>query len=745
MRKEVRLQEALFSKEQDGPWERVAIPHTWNAQDGQDGGGDYDRRTSYYRFCLPEAAAGKRQYISFEGANQAASVSCNGQYLGTHKGGATTFRYELTDHLRETGNEIVVSVSNEISSIYPQTADFTFFGGIYRNVTWMETEKTHFALLKDGSSGVFVTPYSTGTVRIDIFLEGMEQESGVSYIISCQILNQENEKVAEQILTSVEDHTAAVLKVKAPHLWQGIEDPYCYQARLLLVEVDAGKNHVLLDEVTENFGFRSYHIDPERGFFLNGKSYPLYGVSRHQDRENMGWAIGEEEHREDMDLICEIGANSIRLAHYPHAQYFLDLCDKRGMAVWAEIPFISDFMEGQEAYDNTMEQLREMIAQNYNHPSVFVWGIANEITMGGTSEALYRNLNDLNALAKKMDPGRLTTAAVVGTVDSDSEYVYITDVLSYNQYFGWYWGKMEDLGVWMDEFHKMNPDTCLGLSEYGAEALLKWHSAEPVNHDYSEEYHALYHEEMLKTFASRPYLWSTYVWNMFDFAADARDEGGCKGRNNKGLITYDRKIKKDAFYVYKAFWSKEPFVHICGRRFAERAPEERSLKVYSNQPEIRLYMNDVLVESRQDEKIFVFENVPFQEGVNRIRVEAGKGGDVKAADEIELRAVAEPNPDYHAPESVTGAGNWFEAETGHYSLQYKISDLLENPETAEVLRRMMGEVPEDHPNAEALQGIYKMLPQIKTLELSFVLNMAEKAIDREYSVEINEALKQIKC
>ena len=309
-------------------------------------------------------------------------------------------------------------------------------------------------------------------------------------------------------------------------------------------------------------------MDPENGFFLNGKSYPLHGVARHQDRLDMGWAISEAEHAEDVALIKEVGANTIRLAHYQHAQPFYDLCDKNGLVLWAEIPLISVFREGEDAKANTLSQMTELISQNYNHPSIFFWGISNEITIAGESEALYQNLCELNALAKKLDPSRLTTMAQVSMVPMDSEHVYITDVQSYNHYFGWYVGDVSENGPWLDEFHRKNPDRPVGVSEYGAEAILTWHTAKPESHDYTEEYQAYYHHEMLKTFATRPYLWSTHVWNMFDFAADARDEGGCKGRNNKGLVTYDRRIKKDAFFIYKAYWTTEPMVHVCGSRLS---------------------------------------------------------------------------------------------------------------------------------------------------------------------------------
>ena len=512
-----------------------------------------------------------------------------------------------------------------------------------------------------------------------------------------------------------------------------------------------------MDTVAVTYGYRGFHVDPERGFFLNGKSCPLHGVSRHQDRQDKGWAISEEDHEEDIALIKEVGANTIRLAHYQHDQYFYDLCDHTGFVLWAEIPFISSFIPTQEAYENTISQMTELIAQNYNHPSICFWGISNEITISGETEALYRNLTDLHALAKKLDPSRLTTIAEVSMVPMVSEHVYITDVLSYNHYFGWYVGDVEDNGPWLDKFHAMNPDRPLGVSEYGSEAVLKWHTTTPDNHDYTEEYAAYYHHEMLKTFAKRPYLWSTHVWNMFDFAADARDEGGVQGRNNKGLITYDRKIKKDAFYIYKAYWTTEPMIHVCGERFVDRAPEERIVTIYSNCPSVTLIVNGEEIETKEVvDHAAVFENVPLHDGANTV---TAKSGDVQA-NTITLNGVEEHNFAYDLPEG-NEAANWFddpaaraarkplECPAGFYNIKCKIGDLLENSETAAVVKEAMGVVmgkgafsmldnkefaAEDNP----MQNFYLMM------RLSDMLKMAGKGVTAEFKRELNDKLIKIK-
>ena len=375
------------------------------------------------------------------------------------------------------------------------------------------------------------------------------------------IRDAQNNVVTQTILPA--EMTKAVLNIPGVHLWHGRKDPYLYRAEVLLCEGDE-----VLDNVSAAFGCRTFRIDPERGFILNGEPYPLRGVSRHQDRKDIGNALLPEHHLEDMNLICELGATTIRLAHYQHDQYFYDLCDERGMIVWAEIPYISGHMENGRR--NTITQMKELITQNYNHPSIIVWGISNEITMGGASTPdMLENHHLLNDLAHKMDPTRLTTLAAVSMCDMHDPIVHITDVVSYNHYFGWYGGNTSMNGPWLDKFHEAYPETPIGLSEYGCEAL-NWHSSQPKQGDYTEEYQAYYHEELIKQLFSRPYIWATHVWNMFDFGADNRSEGGENGQNHKGLVTIDRKYKKDAFYAYKAWLSDEPFVHICGKRYVDR-------------------------------------------------------------------------------------------------------------------------------------------------------------------------------
>ncbi|MBR3837553.1 MAG: beta-galactosidase [Clostridia bacterium] len=679
MRTRTLLTRATFAKPGEA-FAPVTIPHTWNAFDGQDGGNDYFRAECTYRIPLPNPTKGKRQYLEFTGANHKATVYLGEKEIGSHEGGFSTFRFDLTEYLAATDNVVTVKVSNEKSHIYPQRADFTFYGGIYRPAYLIEVDEPHFDLEKCGTSGVFVTPNQTGRTRIDVFPVNAE-----GCMLQLRLLDAEGSAVAETLLPA-EAHSVWETVVKNPHLWNGMADPYLYRVEATLL-----KDGEAVDQITERYGYRSYHIDPQNGFFLNGKSLPLRGVCRHQDRQDMGWAITEKEHREDFEMILEVGANTIRLAHYQHASFFYDLCDEAGLCIWAEIPFISEFMSGKAAHDNTLSQMTELIAQNYNRPSIIVWGIGNEITIGAECDDIYLNLCDLNALCKKLDPSRPTVMAQLARVPYDHPHNCVTDVVSYNNYYGWYVGTLEDNGPKMDEFHALYPDKAYGISEYGADNLITWHSASPYGHDYTEEYACKYHHHMLKCFEERPWIWATHMWNMFEFAADQRNEGGIKGRNCKGLVTYDRKVKKDTFFLYQAYWSKKPMVHVAGRRFTDRAPEERNVTVYTNASSVTLLLNGKeLATLPVTDHAAIFENVPLQDGENTVTARTAE-----AEDTITLNGVAQSNPAYVLPDIAEAlqAGNWFletdeETDWGDegYSLNDKIKVLATNEECLKILR-----------------------------------------------------------
>ena len=520
-------------------WEAVNVPHCWNAVDGQDGGNDYWRGTAYYAKTITKAElpAADRYYLEIQGANSSADVYLNGQHLAHHDGGYSTWRVDMTETLADE-NLLVIAVDNAANDrVYPQMADFTFYGGLYRNVNIIAVSESHFDLDYYGTPGIKVTPVmeeSDAKTEVEVFLTNAKEGQSIRYTL----LNQEGKVLG----TKETADKKIIFRIKNAHLWHGRKDPYLYSVQAELVEGDD-----VLDTVSTRFGCRSFKIDPENGFILNGEEYPLRGVSRHQDRWGFGNALLPEHHEEDIDLICEVGCTTIRLAHYQHDQYFYDLCDEKGLVIWAEIPYISNHMPtGRE---NTISQMKELITQNYNHPSIVVWGLSNEISIAGATPDLLENHNILNDMCHEMDKTRPTTMAVVSMCSMDDPYVRIPDTVSYNHYFGWYGGDTTMNGPWFDEFHKKYPNQPIGCSEYGCEAL-NWHTSNPQQGDYTEEYQAYYHEELIKQLFTRKYMWATHVWNMFDFGADARAEGGENGQNHKGLMTFDRKYKKDAFFAY---------------------------------------------------------------------------------------------------------------------------------------------------------------------------------------------------
>lgn len=693
MRRKINLNDWwVFSKECNfipkklpEDWEIVCLPHTWNADDGQDGGADYFRGACWYATELesPQREVNDRIYLEFDGANSVTTVYLNGSQVAYHEGGYSRFRVDVTDALEEEDNLLAVCVDNsERSNVYPQTADFTFYGGLYRDVNLIVAPRTHFELDYWGADGLTVSAKTDGSVSLRAYVANAEEGDSVQF----EILDAEGRTAAEGFTPATSD-CRMELTIPDVHLWQGVEDPYLYRLTARIV-----RRNEAVDEISTRFGVREFYVDPEKGFFLNGTSMPLRGVSRHQDRLGIGNALRKEDHEEDARLIRELGANTVRLAHYQHNQAFYDACDELGLIVWAEIPFISIMSRDPAAHENCRSQMQELVYQNFNHASICFWGISNEITIGGELPGLVDNLKDLNALVKSMDPTRLTTMAHVSMLPMDSEMNQITDVLSYNHYFGWYGGKMEQNEVWLDAFHEKYPDRPLGISEYGAEGIITYHNDDPKCRDYSEEYQAMYHEHMAEVIEKRPYLWATHVWNMFDFGCDARDEGGVKGRNNKGLVTFDRRIKKDSYYVYKAYWSSDPFVHLCGKRYAQRTSDEITVKVYSNQPSVTLTVNGVELETKQGSKVFVFEHVLLKDGWNTLIARSGS-----CTDSMTVEKVKEANPSYVLIDDDDGeyATNWFEGidlsstemtfREGYYSVKDKIQDILDNEEAGTIL------------------------------------------------------------
>ena len=641
-------------------WQQLNLPYTWNGKDGQDGGNDYYRGTCWFakEIKASDLPGGEKHYLQFDGVNSSCEVYWNGKKIAEHHGGYSTFRAEIEDVKDE--NILAVAVDNSANDrVYPQNADFTFYGGIYRDVSVIGVKKNHFDLDYYGSPSIMVTPEIEGknaTVKIKTFIKD-DDDCKVKYEILAD----------GKVIASCEmdEDDEAKLTIENVHLWDGIKDPYLYTAKATLIEKGEA-----IDEISTRFGCRTFKIDPEKGFFLNGREYPLRGVSRHQDRPDIGNALLPEHHKEDIDLILEMGANTIRLAHYQHSQVFYDLCDEAGLVIWAEIPYISKHMPG--GFDNTVSQMKELIVQNYNHPSIVVWGLSNEITIAGASDPdLIRNHKVLNELCHEMDSTRLTTIASVTMCSIDSEYVHISDVLSYNHYFGWYGGTTDMNGPWFDTFHKKYPNKAIGLSEYGCEAL-DWHTSTPTQGDYTEEYQSYYHEELIKQIMDRPYLWATHVWNMFDFAADARAEGGENGMNHKGLVTFDRKYKKDSYYAYQAWLSDKKVLHLCSKKYIDRVEDVTKVTVYSNCNEVELFANGVSVGKQTKGKypFFYFEVKNEDETTLTVKADG-------LEDSAVIRKVDTPNESYIMKEEGSVI-NWFEINTpdGYCSINDTIGDIM---------------------------------------------------------------------
>lgn len=680
----------------DTAWETISLPHTWNAIDGADGS-EYFRGECCYRTTLNPSnlLSGaplrcSKILLRIGALSLRGEVYADGKRVGGHEGGYSAFVVDLTAQFlaaQKAGNdlELLITADNQnYSHIYPQMADFTFYGGLYREVELILLPEVHFEFGPHASKGLTISTELTESYdEAILYLDSEVNTDSDDYTVRYQIVDRDGSIVAESWRLSSD--TSSEIFLPRPHLWQGVDDPYLYRLSATLVY-----RNETVDQLSTTFGIREFYVDSEKGFFLNNKPMMLRGVSRHQDWLYEGYALTREQHFRDAFLISEIGANTVRLAHYQHSEDFYDACDEYGFIVWAEIPYISCQSDEPAAHENARNQMKDLIYQNYNHPSICFWGLSNEITIGGEKPGLVENHQDLNDLVKELDPTRLTTIAHVTMLPMDSPLHGITDVESYNHYFGWYGGKYDYNEKWLDEFHEKYPDICLGLSEYGAEGIITYQPDEPRCRDYSEAYQAQYHEHMAKILMERPYLWSTHVWNMFDFGCAARDEGGVAGRNNKGLVTMDRQINKEAFYVYKAYWSKDPFVYLCGRRYAKRAGDTTTVKLYSNQSQVSLYVDGELFGTQVGSRVFCFENVPLAGDFTFLTAVADG-----CSDNITLEKVRTKPAIYTLPmdeDDAEGVANWFtqvetvasdapmEFSTTHFSVYDKVKDILENDE-----------------------------------------------------------------
>ncbi|MCG8474090.1 MAG: hypothetical protein MI784_01200 [Cytophagales bacterium] len=626
----------------NGPSERINLPHTWNNLDALGGNIDYYRGLGNYErkvFIEPEWK-GKRLTLRFLGANSIANVFVNGKHVGEHRGGYTAFAFDISDFVNYgKENSVWVRVSNALTlDVMPLVGDFNFYGGIYRDVELYVTDQQSISLMDYGSKGVYLHQQSVSkenaTVQAIIKTQGLKDAQ-----LRLLLKNREG-KVLQTKEIDKEKHLKGKdtyylpLEILKPHLWNGKKDPYMY--RVIAQVVDNGQ---VIDEVSEPLGLRYFRVDPDKGLFLNGSHLQVRGVCRHQDRPELGNALSKIHHLEDAEIMEEMGANGLRMSHYPHDPYMYDLMDEKGFVVWSEIPFVGPggyrdkgFVNMESFKANGKQQLIEMIRQNVNHPSVLFWGLFNELKEKGDNPVPY--LKELQKLTRKEDPYRITTAASNQNGDINT----ITDLIAWNKYNGWYGGKVSSIALWMDKTHEVLPDTPIGISEYGAGASL-FHQQEelkktnPVSYWHPENWQTHFHEGFWEAIDERPFMWGTFIWNLFDFGAAHRTEGEKPGKNDKGIVSFDRKDKKDSFYFYKANWNKEePMVYIAERRLSERTKKNQTIKVYSNQKSVSLSVNGKKIKGRKGSYGRFYFEIQLKEGENRITAASGK----HLTDQIEL-------------------------------------------------------------------------------------------------------------
>jgi beta-galactosidase len=619
----------------DSSWTPVNLPHTWNNLDGQDGGNDYYRGIGWYRkhFTVPAQLSGKELFIKFDGAFFRTDLYVNGTFIGEHRGGFAAFVWDLTPYLTIGGdNVLAVLVDNSLDPNGPPlSGDFTMDGGLYRHVHFIATDPLHVSLTDYASPGVYLQQTNVSASSADLQITTkLQNDSPASRqtTVTATIFDAAGNVV--QTLTSnaavdsgAESDVVQTTTLASPHLWNGRSDPYLYQ---VLVQVLDSTSGTVVDQVKQPLGLRYYSIDPNSGFYLNGQYLDLHGVSFHQDRLNQGWAISDEDQMEDIGMILEIGATFVRLSHYQHPPKTYELLDQVGLVAWSEIPLIDSVTNSTDFFDNATQQLVEMIRQNYNHPAVMVWGMYNELGNDPISQGL---VSQLIGVAHTEDPTRLTTdASDLAPWDAIS---FLPDVNGFNEYFGWYYGTYNDFAPWADSTHYSYSQRVIGVSEFGAGASIYQHEDNPPQPDpngtwHPEEYQDLFHEVYWTQMQTRPFLWCKSVWNMFDFASDVRSDGDTPGRNDKGLVTYDRLTRKDAFYWYKSNWTDDPVLYITSRRYVDRPSNTVDVKVYSNLGAVQLSVNGTVIGTQTStNNIFLWSGVTLAAGANTIEVTATQG------------------------------------------------------------------------------------------------------------------------
>ena len=617
----------------DAGWQQIALPHTWNNLDGQDGGNNYHRGPAWYRRHLPAdpAWAGRRVYLRVGAASLAAAVYVNGKLAGTHKGGFSAFCFDVSPLLNPSGDNVVaVRVDNgKDPDLAPLSADFTFFGGLYRGAQLIVTDPLSVSPIDDGSSGVFIRQDSVSADEARLTVTTVVRNAGPAErmaTVHCEVAGvtaDASRPVPAGRSVEVEQH----LTVPHPHLWNGRADPFEYPARVTVS--DGGR---LIDAVEQGVGLRSFRVDPNRGFFLNGHPYRLYGVNRHQDHLDEGWAVSSDDERLDAANIMDLGCTGVRLSHYQQSPSFYDLMDQGGIVVWAEIPLVNQVTDSPAFGDNAEQQLRELVKQNYNHPSICFWGLFNELSGGKAEPAQLALVRRLNGAAHRLDPTRLTTGA--SNRDLHDGLAMIPDLTAYNRYPGWYGQHAGDWPKMLAEFRRVHPDRCVGVSEYGGGASVTQHEPEPVRQPkasgewHPEEWQATVHEQAWAAMREQPWVWGTFLWCLHDFASDGRHEGGSSGRNDKGLVTYDGRTRKDAFYFYQANWSAKPMVYLADRRYTPRPAVSGPVKVYSNCDAVRLTVNGRQLDAARpnDVHVFLWPDARLTPGENRLEATGTRDG-----------------------------------------------------------------------------------------------------------------------
>jgi len=732
--------------------ETVTLPHCWNHTDGQGGSQTYYRGQCWYQRQLQVTTEmlDKLLYLEIGAAGNIGKVYVNGQLAGESRCGYSMFRLFLNPWLIPGDNLISIAVDNrQNNDVFPLMADFTFYGGLYRDVKLLVMQDIHFDVEDHSRDGVYLTSRKIGGDAWELEICGrVVNKSPQTHTGTIRVqLRDQNGKIASQSSVEIEIQDTNEFRliniVRDPVLWDGIEQPYLYT-----VDVSLIINGQVVDQRTIEHGFRTIEITPDQGLFLNGKPLKLRGVSRHQDYAGMGNAITKTQLEEDMAIIREMGANSIRLAHYQHDDYFYTLCDRQGMLVWAEIPFITIPSSADPDNLNAKEQLERLIKQAYNHCSIFCWGVQNEITIGVENENTYRMVRQLHDMAKELDPSRYTVQANVYSVANGSPLNVLTDLVGYNLYYGWYYGEIEGLGKRLDELHQLKPHVPLILSEYGVDANQQYHSYTPKVKDYTEEYQVKFHPNAIRTLEERAYMLGGYVWNMFDFGSATRNEGGIRGQNLKGLVTIDRKIRKDAYYLYKAYWSQEPFVHIAGRRFKNRHEAQNDILIFTNLRHLAIYKDEILIKKIESaNKSEVLREFTLSPGENHIKVEGYNEHGSRYTDAVVLHLVQEREMSYvHvSPEQTNRVTNWFEKfdlsnapaielREGYYSIFDPIEELLQNSEARAVFEKFFGKMAED-PRFAPMRGVMSIEKMSKISRLN---------LPKELLPIINAELNRIK-